>query len=60
MMTDTQQPLVSIIIASYNHAEYVEDAIRSVMEQTYCNIQMIVIDDASPDDSALRISALNA
>lgn len=60
MITSIQQPLVSIIIASYNHAEYIEDAIRSVLEQTYCNIQMIVIDDASPDDSALRISALNA
>ncbi len=58
MTTDTQQPLVSIIIASYNHAAYVEEAIRSVLNQTYQSIQLIVIDDASPDDSAQRISAL--
>lgn len=58
MTTDTQQPLVSIIIASYNHAAYVEEAIRSVLNQTYKNIQLIVIDDASPDDSAQRISTL--
>jgi len=57
-MIETQQPLVSIIIASYNHAEYVEEAIKSVLNQTYHNIQLIVIDDASPDDSAQRISAL--
>lgn len=57
-MTAIESPQVSIIIASYNHGAFVEEAIRSVLCQTYKNIQLIVIDDASPDDSAARIERL--
>lgn len=52
------QPLVSVIVASYNHAAYVEACIRSVLEQTYPNIELLVIDDGSSDDSACRIRKL--
>lgn len=57
-MASDERPQVSIIIASYNHGPFVEEAIRSVLRQTYSNIQLIVIDDASPDDSATRIERL--
>jgi len=52
------RPLVSVIIASYNHAEYVEASIRSVMAQTYPDIELLVVDDGSKDDSVERISRL--
>lgn len=51
-------PLVSVIIASYNHAPYIEASIESVLAQTYTNIELLVIDDGSKDDSVERIRRL--
>ena len=56
-MTDSQ-PLVTVIIASYNHGPYIEQSIQSVLDQTYPNIELLVIDDGSPDDSVERIQRL--
>ncbi|MDU9391773.1 glycosyltransferase [Pseudomonas japonica] len=58
-MTD-KQPLVSVIIASYNHGPYIEQSIQSVLEQTYPHIELLVIDDGSTDDSVERIQRLQA
>ena len=48
-------PLVSVIVPCFNYASYVGDALRSILEQDYSAIELIVIDDGSTDDSALRI-----
>jgi len=48
-------PLVSVIIASYNHAPYVEESILSVIAQSYGQIELLVVDDGSQDDSVERI-----
>lgn len=58
-MTD-QQPVVTVIIASYNHAPYIEQSILSVLNQTYSNIELLVVDDGSSDDSVERIRRLQA
>lgn len=51
-------PLVSVICLCYNHGRFVEEAVQSVLNQTYPNIELLVVDDASTDDSAQRITAL--
>ena len=46
-----QQPLVSIVIPCYNHAQFVQESIQSVIDQDYENIELIIIDDGSKDNS---------
>lgn len=42
-------PKVSVILPSYNHEQYVEAAVRSVMLQSGVDFELIVIDDGSKD-----------
>jgi len=44
-----KKPLVSIVCLSYNHVNYVADAIESVLNQTFKDFELILIDDASTD-----------
>ncbi len=46
-----KQPLVSIVIITYNSAEYVLETLDSAMNQTYPNIEIIVTDDCSTDNT---------
>lgn len=43
--------LVSVIIPVYNVEEYIADTVRSVLEQTYSNFEVLIVDDGSPDRS---------
>lgn len=45
------KPLVSIIIPVYNVEQYIKDTVKSVQEQTYERVEIMLIDDGSPDNS---------
>lgn len=44
-------PLVSLVVASYNNGKYLEECLNSAINQTYPNIEIIIADDCSNDDS---------
>ena len=48
-------PLVSVVIPVYNHQQYVEQAVNSVLKQSYPNLEIIIIDDGSKDDSTKKV-----
>ena len=47
--------LVTVIITTHNRSDKLKNAIRSVLNQTYVNIEIIVVDDYSSDDTELTI-----
>lgn len=51
-------PLVSIVVPCYNHERFVKDSIQSIINQTYENIELIIIDDGSIDNSVLKIKEM--
>ena len=51
-------PLVSVIIASYNHAPYVQDCLRSALSQSVGDLEILVTDDGSTDGTPQQVAAL--
>ncbi len=52
---DDTTPLVSVICTCYNHEKYITEALESVARQTYGRVELVVIDNASTDESLSRI-----
>ncbi len=50
--------LISVIIPAYNHERYVAECVRSIMAQTYRNIELLVIDDGSTDGTYAKLLEL--
>lgn len=44
------QPLVSVVVPTYNVERYLDRCLKSITEQTYKNIEIIIVDDGSPDN----------
>lgn len=54
-----QEPLISVVIPVYNGANYLQEAIDSVLNQTYSNIEIIVVNDGSKDQGQTERIALS-
>ena len=54
----TGEPRVTVVIATYNRAALVTEAIDSVLRQSYRDLEVVVCDDGSTDDTAARVRAL--
>lgn len=48
---DLTQPLVSVVIATYNMGQYLPQAVNSILQQTWKNLEVIVVDDGSTDNT---------
>lgn len=57
MKSESSAGLLSVLIPNYNYARYIAEAIASVAEQDYRPIELIIVDDASTDDSLEVIEA---
>lgn len=58
-MIEAAQPLVSVVIPTYNHAHFLGRALRSVLDQTYSKWEAIVIDNHSRDNTDQVIQSFN-
>ncbi|QZN84777.1 glycosyltransferase [Cellulomonas sp. C5510] len=52
-------PTVSVVMASYNHADFVEHSINSVLDQTYGDFELLIVDDGSADATWRRIQTIS-
>lgn len=48
-------PRVSVVMPTHNYGEYLKDAIESILQQTFTDLELIVVDDASTDDKTGKV-----
>ncbi|QAR32105.1 glycosyltransferase [Geovibrio thiophilus] len=54
------RPFISVILNNYNYGRYLEDAVRSVLSQSFSDFELIIVDDGSADDSRIIAEKLAA
>jgi glycosyltransferase involved in cell wall biosynthesis len=50
-----KEPLVSIVAACFNHSQFLEETLNSIVNQSYSNIEVVITDDGSTDNSVVLI-----
>lgn len=55
----TNNPEISVVMAVYNGEKYINEAVQSILTQTYSNFELIIIDDASIDETPTILSKLS-
>ncbi|MFM8413015.1 MAG: glycosyltransferase family 2 protein, partial [Alphaproteobacteria bacterium] len=58
-MSAARVPRASIIVPSFDHGPFVLGAVRSVLDQTEPDVEVLVIDDGSTDDSLARLATVD-
>ena len=53
-------PLISVVMPCYNSGEFIQEAIESILNQTYCKLELIIVDDCSTDNSTSIIDRFSA
>lgn len=53
-----EKPLVTVIVPAYNHENYIEDCLKSIVTQSYDNMQIIVFNDGSKDKTDFVIEKI--
>lgn len=59
MGEDALMPRVSIVLPNYNYARYLDERIRSILFQKYVDFELVIVDDASTDESLRVIESFN-
>ena len=54
-MSEKVYPLVSLLVANYNNGQFISETLESALAQTYPNIEIVIVDDGSSDDSLQEI-----
>ena len=58
MLKGRSQPMVSVVMASFNHERFVVEAVKSVLAQSLDNLELIVVDDASNDQTPDLVASI--
>ena len=58
-MKTNRTPVVSVVLPTYNRESSLSAAVRSVLEQSFCNLELIVVDDGSTDGTARLLAEIN-
>jgi glycosyltransferase involved in cell wall biosynthesis len=56
---ETKQPAITVLMPAYNAANYIAEAIDSVLQQTFTNFELLIINDGSTDDTVNIIRSFN-